>query len=377
MRNHKTKLLMALAAVILLTASSAWGQIIYGQPTSGNLRFIYSDWTIETDATTSDISQMTIPLSGFIPLQDNLELRFFAANSSSNLDNGEIEYTLSGLSDLRLQVNSAFSDDRFLFSAGLNLPTGKKKLSHTDEQPVMAVLTQNYLSFPSRRLGEGFGLNLLAGAAASLGSSRIGGTVMYQLNGSYQAYEGDGDYTPGNIFSLGANADTRSGNIILAGDVIFTTYGIDKLDGRKVFKQSDQLEMRAGAGYAVDNYGFDGELRYLMRGRNERYDNDETLDYRLKVFGNEFSAAGRFTYRPQPAWYLAPLLELRFISGNEFEDERQLGGASNIGFGCDLGYMIGSGFDFGIGFKYYTGSADGGNINLSGSRLSAGITAVL
>jgi len=320
---------------------------------------------------------MMIPVSGFIPLKDNLELRFFAANASSNLDSSGTEYTLSGMSDLRLQFNSAFSDDRILLSAGLNLPTGKKKLSHTDEQPVMAILTQNYLSFPTRRLGEGFGLNLLAGAAMAYASSRFGGTIMYQLNGPYEAYKDDGDYTPGNIFSIGVNADTRADKISLAGDIIFTTYGTDKLEDRKVFKQSDQLELRAGAGYAVDNYGFDGELRYLIRGRNERYDQNETLDYRLKVYGNEFSAAGRFTYRPQPKWYLAPILDLRFISGNEFEDERQLGSASNIGFGCDLGYMLGSGLDFGLGFKYYTGSADGGNIDLTGYRLTAGITGSL
>lgn len=377
MPNHKSNLAVALAAIMILTASPSWGQLIYGQPISGHLRPIYSHWSLETDSTAEDISQLTIPVSGFIPLQDNLELRFFTATASSKLESGDEEYTFSGMSDLRLQINSAFSDDRFLLSAGFNLPTGKKKLSHEDEQPVMALLTQNYLSFPSRRLGEGFGLNLLAGAAITSGTSRLGGTVMYQLNGSYEAYEGDGDYTPGNMFSASANADTRSGNLILAGDIIFTTFGTDKYDGRKVFKQSDQLELRAGAGYALDNYGFDAELRYFIRGRNDRFKTDETLDYRLKVYGNEFSAAGRFTYRPGPNWYLAPLFDLRLISGNEFEDERRLGNANNIGFGFDLGYLVAAGFDFGIGFKYYTGSADGGNIDLSGYQLSAGITASL
>ena len=373
MRNHKM-IFTLLAGLTMITTSSIYGQIIYGQPASGNVRPVYSYWSVEGDSTKTDISQLMIPMTGFIPVQENMELRFFAANASNSADYDGTEYKLSGLTDLRLQMNTSLSDDRVLLSAGLNLPTGKKKLSHDEEQPVMSILTQNYLSFPLRRLGEGFGLNVLAGVATSTGKNRLGASVMYQLNGAYEAYEGDGDYTPGNMFSVSAGIDNSSDALGLKAEVIFTTFGTDQLEGRKVFKQSDQIELRGGGIYGKKNYSFEADMRYLIRGRNERYDAEETLDYRLKVYGNELAVTGRYAYHPDQKWSLAPSFELRFISGNEFEDASKMGGAKNIGLGIDYGRTIGEGINAGLGFKYYTGSADDGNLDLSGFRLSASIT---
>lgn len=360
-----------------MIAVPATAQIMYGQPTSGNTRLIYSQWSLEDDSSTIDVSQLMIPVGGFVPMRDNLELRFFAANASTTTKSGDTEYKLSGLSDMRLQLNSSFSDDRLLLSAGINLPTGKKNLSQEDERQVMALLTQNYISFPIRRLGEGFGFNLLAGAAASSGNSRLGGTIVYQYNGSYEAYEGEGDYTPGSMLSISASADTRNDKWALIGDIVYTTFGTDKLEGWKVFKQSDQVELHAGGLYGAETYGIECDLHYLIRGRNERYDDREAIDYRLKVYGNELSLAARFSYHPDETWYVTPLTELRFIAGNEFEDEYRLGNARNIGFGLEFGRQLGAKFNAGIGFKYLTGSADGGNIDLSGYRLLVSLQAAI
>jgi len=384
MRNRKLFTALILSGLIMALAAPARSQIAYGQPTSGNLKLYYSHWQIENDSVTTDISQLSLPVNAFVPLQDNLEMRLFVANASNNIDQEyqaastpDADYSLSGLSDMRLQLNRAFSDDRFLFSLGLNLPTGKKSLSHEDEQPVMNVLTRNYLSFPIRRLGEGFGVNLMTGAATSFGNHRLGATLTYQFNGSYEAYEGDGDYSPGNMFSLGINAETGQENWKLFGNIAYTTFGTDQLEDRKVFKQSNQLELYGGMVYSGQTYALQGQARYLVRGRNERYDENEILDYRLKVYGNEFSLNGKYTYSPNRTWFVAPQMELRFIAGNEFEDANASGSASNIGFGAEYGRPIGEGINIGFGLIYYSGSADGGNIDLSGYRLSVGLTAAL
>jgi hypothetical protein len=375
MPNHKIVTLVFLALIVSLMTSYATGQIVYGQPVSGNLSVVYSHWSLEQDSIKTDISQFAIPIYGLVPLQDNVEFRFFAANASNTVDWSGTEYKLSGMSDTRLQLNSSLAEDRILLSAGINLPTGKKKLSHADEQPVMAVLTQNYLNFPLRRLGEGLGVNLLAGAAMTSGETRLGGSIMYQINGSYEAYENDGDYKPGNVFSLSAGVDTRADKLALMADFSFTTYSADKREDLKEFKQSDQLGFHVGAVYGTAEHVLQGDIRYLARGRNERYRADETLDYRLKVYGDEFSFFGQYTYHPDPMWHVGPLVELRFISGNEFEDDNKLGSAKNIGFGAEFGRNLGEGFDFGIGFRYYTGNADDGNIDLTGYRFTVGLLA--
>jgi hypothetical protein len=371
MRNHKSILVILLAAVLLLAASPACGQIIYGQPASGNLRVIYSHWNLEDDAASVDISQIMIPISGLIPMQDNLELRFSAANASTDVESGDDKYDLSGMSDIRLQLNQSLSDDRLLLSLGINLPTGKKKLSAVDERPVMSLLTENYLSFPIRRLGEGFGFNLLAGGATVKDNIRYGATIMYQINGAYEAYENEGDYQPGNLLSISASADSRSDELSILGEIIFSTFSNDKLEDRKVFKQSQQVDLHFGGKYDMKTYAVSADLRYLIRGRNTRYDAEEAVFDQLKVYGNEFFFAGRAAYYPNEDSYIAPSVDARLIEGNEFE----FGSSENFGVGLEYGRNLGESLDAGIGFKYYTGSADDGRIDLSGYRLSASIQA--
>lgn len=370
MQNRKWMLIIAVATVVGMGTSAA-GQIVYGQPTTGNLRMIYSRWSEKSDMGTMDTDQIMVPLSGFIPLQDNLELRFYGASVSTSVDADGEDFTLSGLTDMRLQFNQSLASDRFLLSLGLNLPTGKKSLSLEEERPVMGVLTQNYLSFPVRRMGEGFGVNLLAGAAATSGEIRFGGIVSYQINGAYEAYEDEGDYKPGNMFSLSASADAKASEWVFAADATFTTYSTDKVDDRKVFAQSDQLDLHAGAEYESKSYSFSGDVRYLIRGRNTRYDITEAVYDQLKIFGNEFFMAGRFAYAPDERWFIAPLADLRLIAGNEYE----FGSSRVIGLGLEAGRKISTGLNLGAGFKYHTGSADDGYIDLSGFQISAGLMA--
>jgi len=370
MQNRKLTTVVIAAAIIGMSAPVT-GQIIYGQPITGDLRVLYTHWSDESDSTSYEVDQFAVPLVGFIPLQENFELHLYAANASTTVDTGGSDFDLAGFTDMRLQLNHSFADDRLLASLGFNLPTGKKSLSATDERPVMEMLTQNYLSFPVRRFGEGFGVNLLAGAAAAAGNMRYGGTVSYQVNGSYEAYDGHGDYKPGNMFMISASADTRADEWILGADITFTTYAVDKVEDKKVFDQSDQFDMHAGVGYKAETYSFQADIRYLIRGRNTRYDQAEAVFDQLKIYGNEFYMAGRFAYAPNKHWFVAPLADIRLIAGDEYG----FGSSNAIGLGLEAGRTIVENLTLGAGFKYYTGSADDGNIDLSGFQLTAGLMA--
>jgi hypothetical protein len=370
MLNHKF-MLGAAVIIIIGLAASASGQIVYGQASSGYLRMIYSHWNQKDTYGSTSIDQVTAPLNGFVPLQENTELRFYAAGVSTSATIYDSDYKLSGLTDMRLQLNQSLSDDRFLLSLGLNLPTGKRGLSVADNRPVMELLTQNYMSFPIRRLGEGFGVNLTAGAGLSSGNLCYGGTVSYQINGSYEAYKNEGDYNPGDMFSASVSANIKKDKWGYVADATMMTSSTDKVDGQKVFKQSTEFDLHAGAAYNGELYIFNGDVGYLIRGRNIRYDSTEAVFDQLKIYGNEFYVSGRLAYSLDPSWYVAPLGELRMIAGNEYD----FGSSHTIGLGAEIGRSIGNGTGIAAGFKYNTGSADGGNIDLSGVQLSLGLTA--
>ncbi len=107
-------------------------------------------------------------------------------------------------------MNQSLAQDQVLLGVGVNLPTGKTGLSLDDDWVVMNYLSQTFLSFPVRRLGGGFGLNLTAGAAKEAGDYRLGASATFDLAGSYEAYTGQGDYKPGN--TLGATVGAQRGD---------------------------------------------------------------------------------------------------------------------------------------------------------------------
>ncbi len=368
MRNIKISVLLTLT--LLFFASTVNGQIVYDQPSSGGGRFIYNHWSIDDSIGTKTLNQSVIPIYGFIPLEDNFEARFSVSSISSKLDNSETEYDLSGLGDIRFQLNRSLAEDRFLLSMGVNLPTGKKELSPTDERPVMEYLSKDFLNLPVRRYGEGLGVNLLAGTATQVGVMQLGGSISYGYNGVYTAYEDGGDYNPGDMFSVSAGLDGPYNNFILSGRLSFTNYGIDKMDDEKVFKAGQQLTIQLGVATNKNNFGFRSNINYIIRGRNTTYNNvTEEVDSQLKIYGNEFSWNSSVSLVPAESYYIVPSLELKFIGANENDFEN----SSLFGFGSEFGKRFTEDIDVNVGFKYYTGSADGGDIDLQGFQISLGI----
>jgi len=362
---------VCLVAALAVLTPAAMGQIIYGQPGSGSFRFIYSHWELDTNGEKAEVDQTAMPFTGFVPLRDNLEARLYLAGSSTELDTPGDNYKVSGMGDIRLQLNKSLADDRYLLSAGLNLPTGKKELSLDDEWPVIEYLAFDFLSLPIRRLGEGFGFNLLAGAAVPAGEYRLGGSAMFQFNGEYKAYDGGGDYNPGDMISLSAGVDRQFDNLLVRLNAVLALFTTDKLDGEKVFRQSNQVDLGLSGIFEREKYSLAGDIRYLIRGRNTRYDTTEAILDQLKIYGNEFAAAAGLTYRFSPTWNITPSLEYRKIGANEYDRES----SDMFGIGTDLGLKIVNDVMLDIGFVYFTGSGDGGDVDISGMRITSALAA--
>ena len=363
--------LTAALAVCLLSPATAPAQIIYGQPAAGEIGVVYTHWKLESADTTTEINQLTVPLTGYVPIRDNCEAYVFLRSSSNSLTRAQTDFDLSGLSDIRLQVNRSFREDQVLLSVGLNLPTGKKELTQDEELPVLQQLSRNYLSFPMRRFGEGFGFNILLGGAQRVGELRLGGGAMYQFNGKYKPYRDTDEYDHGDFISINAGADWPRDPWTFNADAVFTHYFDDKVDGEKIFKQSTQFDIRVGAEYRSDVYEFTAGLGYLARGRNTFYRPGQNIEER--IFGNEFSLTGSFTRHFNQSWYLQPTAELRLIA----ENEQGFGSSNILGIGAVLGKTLGERTSVNLGGRFYTGGADDGNIDLNGFQVVAGLAVSL
>lgn len=372
MFSKRPSIVLPVLLVVLSAGPSAFGQIIFGQPNLGQTQFVYTHWKLESGGNSNTISQLLVPISGFVPLQDNFEARFFIAGESNSLKQPASDLSANGFTNASLQLNHSFSDDHLLLSAGLELPTGKRDLKTATEWKVVEYLSQNYLAFPMRQLGEGFGFNLLVGGATMIGQLRCGLGVSYQYKGTYKPYDGAGDYNPGDFVSINAGADYRSGGFSLSPNVIISIYGTDKLNDKKVFKQSLQTSLSLASGYETEKYALSGSIGYILRGRNTEYDSTgANIAQQLRLYGNEFSADARFLWRVSQRWRLTPELGLRHIGANE-----RFTGSSNLyTLGTDAGLKLGEHLDTQGGIAYYTGNANAGAIDLTGYQLSLSIAA--
>ena len=384
----KSKLLIAcglLALTVMVGSPAVYAQIVYGQPTSGNIQFSYNHWKAETDQGEETIDQLAFPISGFFPLKDNLDLSLYAIDASNTYDNTVNEYKLSGLGDVRLQLSQSFLNDRLLACLGVNLPTGKKELD-SEQGRVLLALSQNYYEFPTRRLGEGFGLTMLVGGAVELKPGlRAGGGLSYQYAGKYTPYESYSDsldnivsfedYDPGDLFSANGGFDLERGPMLWSLDLIFSQYLPDKLDDIKIFRQSRQFDWRFSGTYTGEGVQVFGSARYLWRGKNRLYNDLGEWDATRKLYGNEFQLAGAVQFDLATNWTVAPSLDLRLIAKTDVAESLEIGSANVLGIGTIVGRQLGEQFAGNLGFKYYTGSADGGGIDLSGYRITFGITA--
>ncbi|MDH3889897.1 MAG: hypothetical protein OEV49_02335 [candidate division Zixibacteria bacterium] len=373
MPNKKLVMILTLLAITgLFKAESVQGQIVYGRPASGTAGFVYTSFSLEQNSAKTDITQSGFPLRGFIPLQDNMEATVYVVASSNSMDIAGSDHSLSGLGDLRLQVSRSFSEDQLLLSVGANLPTGKTKLNRADETPVLQMLARDFLNFSQRRFGEGFGFSILLGGARMISGLRCGAGLTYRFIGEYDPYEGVEGYNPGDLINFNAGADWENGPTTVSGNIVVSFYGKDKWNDNEVFKESSQLSFGAGVNHSLERFRANGSLNYILRGRNTLFTKDTSsasAETEVKIYGNELAMAGNVMWLSPNGWSYGPSAMLRMIAANEQDFES----STIIGFGGTIGRKLGDRGSVELGLKYFTGSADGGDIDLSGLQISTGI----
>ncbi|MFH2048375.1 MAG: hypothetical protein ABIJ12_02925, partial [bacterium] len=343
----------------------------------GDVDITYTSWKMTMGDEEATLHQLVFPVTGFIPLQDNLELHLFLANATHSAKVLGEEFQLNGLGDLKLQLSKSFSDDQLLASIGLNLPTGKKSLDVEGEQ-IIYLLSNNYLDLPSRGMGEGFGFNVLLGGAQAAGNLKYGGGILYEYKGSYEPYASSGDYNPGDKFSINAGGDLDADKTTFSADIIYSLFTNDKVGGDNKFKQSPQLELRTGVVYKLGNTDLNAGISYIKRGDNKIYadSSSQVILETLKLFGDELLLYGGAVYKMSETFSINPSLTYRSISANdESLATYQLDKSSVIGVGLAFNKTFQEKYGLKFGGKYFSGSADGSEIDLTGLQFTASLTA--
>ncbi|MEE8575873.1 MAG: hypothetical protein V3T31_01340 [candidate division Zixibacteria bacterium] len=373
-----TKIIIRLAACALLLialSGNGYTQIVYNTPPTVSIKTVYNNWHLDRGDQKSTLSQVTIPMTLFMPLQDNSEMVVFVSGSANDLQMNDGDYNMTGAGDLRLQFNHSMSNDRAVIGLGINLPTGKHKLDFDADTMLINTLSQTYLTLPMRRFGEGLGLNFLLGGATMMGKLRVGAGISYEYVGSYTAYESQEEFDPGDRTTITVGFE-RAGKTLVKADLLMTFYTDDKYDHHAVFRTGDQaaLSLYASRRFNSGQLGFN--IRYLARTPSAMYSFDagdliQQLDYQ----GNELSIGSSFGYAFSKKWSVTPLVGYRWIAADGLTGPKHLE-QSKIGhIGANLDHKIGKKLRLSLESRYYSGNADDGAIDLSGLQISTGLTA--
>lgn len=189
---------------------------------------LYQRWTLDNAA----FSQASSVLSLYQPVMRDANVSMRGSFGSAS---GDIT-SLSGLADVQLSGNYYLESANLVFSLGVGIPSGKKKLTPTEFLTSM-LLTNNVFRLQVPHFGTGF--NFAPGLVWAIPVNDdfvLGLGATYQYRGSFSPLEGFGSYDPGDEVSGTVGLDIRIDETSsLSADVIYTYYNKDKVDGLQIF----------------------------------------------------------------------------------------------------------------------------------------------
>ena len=150
---------------------------------------------------------------------------------------------LNGLSDTQVMVNQYFADRTLGLEAGVNIPSGKTKLT-AEEFLTSLVISQNIFGVNTSNFGQG--LNMFFGFTWTQPVSDdfvLGAGLSYQVKNEYQPLKDfDAKYNPSNEISATAGFDVKLSEFsTLTGDFTGIFYQSDELEGQKVFTAGNRF----------------------------------------------------------------------------------------------------------------------------------------
>ncbi len=220
--------LVLLSVAAALPAYSQSGQSHFLRQKTSLLEANFQLWHFK-DAST--FSQFAFPVTFIYPVREGLSLDV----TTSPALNSYAGTHLNGLSDTRIRGSYVFMDNHALFTFGLNTPTGKNALT-TDEMGLSTILALNALNFRTPILGTGLDVNAGVVYGKEMGPVVLGLGASFLVRGAYKPFaDYNLSYNPGDEFNATVGLDYGEENK-WTGDLTFTYYSPDKVDGRLAFR---------------------------------------------------------------------------------------------------------------------------------------------
>lgn len=262
------------------------------------------------------ISAWSVPVAAVVPLG-----RHFNVSLRTSVVTAQWRSRLSGLDDVRASLGYTRSVGKgsLALTLGVNVPVGKAKLS-PEEVETAALLAQNVYDFRVPGLGQGLNVSPSLTYAFPIGEDvAVGLGAAYQYRGSYDPQQNqEASYDPGNEVLLTGGLDVRlAPTATLSGDVTYTFYGNDALDGNAVYEAGDKITSTLQFVWTQEF----NELRLLARYRSRARSSLPVAGgaglTEVQAVPDQIRASGRYELHLSDAVSLAGLVRGRLFGETE------------------------------------------------------------
>ncbi len=329
----------------------------------------YQTWESEVG---EEITEWTAPLVVVLPLNSRISVDVLSGPARA--EHFPTDNRLEGFTDTRIRTSVLLAQETLLLTAGVNLPTGNSDLE-AHQTDVAAALSLNALDFRTPTFGLGLGFNVGGVIAREIGDWMvIGAGASFQYNGDFHPLQDSSlVYDPGNEVDLTFGVDLGGERFSLTGDVTYTLYGPDRVNGAEVFRSGNKLLIQLLLAQQWSRGSSRFYLRYRSKGKNQRRVGGQALkDERLNSNGDQFELEIATTF------FLSRWLGVKLLADGKLYllNEYDTNGAVVAGGGGGLILNLSKWLSLDTTAKYSRGGLrlrDTGLIEISGLELGAAL----
>lgn len=368
MENNHMKSLLAVLCVIVLMSGIASAQndsyLINRQP-SLSVMPNYQNWSV---ADAFKFSESNVAVSLYVPA--GKEWSFTLSSLPASLT-GDLNH-LNGYTDTQIGMVYHVESPDVVVTLDMNLPTGKKELTQEEFETSM-IISNSVFNLRAPNFGQG--LNLYPGVLWAIPLNEdlvLGLGAAYQYRGSYKPLANYDEYDPGDEIIATGGVDFRLAEATtLSADLVFTSYGTDKLGGVEVFSPGSKFLTNLQFTKSLGANELRLFTQYVAKSKGSIAVGTAMVDEVGKAEPNRFAIQGQF------AVHMNEKLNTTFVvEGRFYEDSAlKLAGRNLYGLGLEPTIILSQTMTIPVRFKYQSGEFQDGQ-KFSGVALGVGLNII-